>query len=220
MINRLIIVSAVLIGCWIPQCMGQHQEVKSTTEQVDSDAFKRDLRTYNKIFRPKERKVQLVKLDLTSPFLYTFFRVNHKDSLEVGSPLMMIGYERKLSETLGCLFATRLNSREDKISEVKMIGGLKYYYNLGRRILRGYSENNFSANYISIQFNHTRYTLRDQTQPSFLVGFGIERRLGKYGYMDFIVGGENIFNHRGQDFDESPTSHRRLYVRFELGIGI
>ncbi|AQG81520.1 hypothetical protein [Spirosoma montaniterrae] len=93
--------------------------------------------------------------------------------------------------------------------------GFRYYYNLLARMRKGLSANNFSANYIAAQVSEPflqfgdgevynrltedrrRYSFRDNLlgdpQPRILVGYGIQRRLGRSGFFDINAGPEIIF---------------------------
>ncbi|MGB3585418.1 MAG: hypothetical protein WBA23_02705 [Tunicatimonas sp.] len=78
---------------------------------------------------------------------------------------------------------------------------LRYYYALPRRVMKGKSANNLSANYFSIQSNNSWNGYRTARAPgmfnsdlqifrsnSFSLLYGLQRRLGKYGYIDVNLG--------------------------------
>jgi hypothetical protein len=81
------------------------------------------------------------------------------------------------------------------------IGG-RYYYNLVRRIRKGKGANNFSANYFSVNVKSglgipltvrtapLRYSRgsRYVENPTVSVRYGIQRRLGRYGFVDGNLG--------------------------------
>ncbi|SNR69551.1 hypothetical protein [Hymenobacter mucosus] len=78
----------------------------------------------------------------------------------------------------------------------------RYYYNLNKRIRLGKSANNFSANYFSLALG-TSYGKRgygtplttndnllrgDAVRASIAALYGIQRRLGRYGFVDVYAG--------------------------------
>jgi hypothetical protein len=76
----------------------------------------------------------------------------------------------------------------------------RYYYNLNRRIRKGKSASNFSANYLSLalgsslgrQAQETPFFGYDYGGPLARVDaavlYGLQRRLGRYGFVDFNFG--------------------------------
>lgn len=77
----------------------------------------------------------------------------------------------------------------------------RYYYNLNKRIRKGKSASNFSANYLSVALGTsygragrgTPLTDSDQgrgdaVRASLAVVYGLQRRLGRYGFVDFNAG--------------------------------
>ena len=76
----------------------------------------------------------------------------------------------------------------------------RYYYNLGRRLRLGRNTGNFSANYISVALGaglgrQARETSFYYIEPNgrwvkldVAVSYGLQRRLGRYGFIDFNVG--------------------------------
>ncbi len=73
--------------------------------------------------------------------------------------------------------------------------GLKYYYNLRWRMKKGKSGNNFSGNYFTFEY----------LSGDFALGYGIQRRLGKYGYADIYLG---------------PVFVKRIGNDYHLSLGI
>ena len=97
-------------------------------------------------------------------------------------------YRRTISEPLRKGFSVR-----------SQVAG-RYYYNLSRRIRKGKSASNFSANYLSLAVS-TGYGRRSHETPfhyyntskpfvraDMAVLYGLQRRLGRYGFIDFNFG--------------------------------
>jgi hypothetical protein len=68
--------------------------------------------------------------------------------------------------------------------------GLRYYYSLNKRIARGQSANNFSANYFSFMvkdvYSHLRYDHFNYSNKTAYIAlqWGIQRKIGKHGFVD------------------------------------
>ena len=120
-------------------------------------------------------------------------------------------YERKLRQApwsvLGELSPGLLRYRGGAAADAWQSGFVlnaqvagRYYYNLPRRIRKGKSANNFSANYLSLALGgsagrHSTDTPFHQYEtenvPLRLDGailYGLQRRLGRYGFVDFNFG--------------------------------
>lgn len=100
--------------------------------------------------------------------------------------------------------------------EVHYKAGVRYYYNMARRIKQGKSANNFSGNYFSAvwsspvkQFQSTHlYNWRDGSlfksienyrlangidTGRLTILYGVQRRLGRFGYVDVSAGPEVFY---------------------------
>lgn len=111
----------------------------------------------------------------------------------------------------------RLYDKPERMTKTVFSGkvGVRYYYEMADRIRRGISANNFSGNYIMAQvaepfsesgsvryynqLNWEKFNYRYRTnlllnpQPRVFVAYGIQRRLGKWGYFDINAGPEILF---------------------------
>lgn len=111
-------------------------------------------------------------------------------------------FEEKINVPFSVWAQFRLGMNGWQNSQVGIDVAARYYYSLPRRIRRGKSANNFSANYFSIQIDNTwrdESTYIFQRQPpitdagvrrtsQFSLLYGIQRRLGKHGYVDYNIG--------------------------------
>ena len=112
-------------------------------------------------------------------------------------------FEKKINVPFSVLAQYRHGMNGWDNSHLGLDVGVRYYYSLPRRIRKGKSANNLSANYFSVQLDNTwsggnTYVPRGQfasvetwTRRSSHVSllYGIQRRLGKHGYIDFNIGG-------------------------------
>ncbi|NBB22773.1 hypothetical protein GVN20_25685 [Runella sp. CRIBMP] len=131
--------------------------------------------------------------------------------------------------------------------------GTRYYYSIKKRMALGKSANNFSNNYLQLQVEKPLYGYQHlqglitgggnqgeyvkpngipqitEGMPSFVrfrLGWGIQRRLGKWGYFDAGAGvtttlpsGHWHLNWFTKD-PESSFSGIAPYINFRIGIGL
>lgn len=108
-----------------------------------------------------------------------------------------LGYERKLTKAISVLGQYRFGMSNWQQAHMGFDAAVRYYYSLLRRIRQQRSANNLSANYISLQLDNT-WRGREPYVPGregqttynsrFSLLYGIQRRLGKYGYFDVNAG--------------------------------
>ena len=92
--------------------------------------------------------------------------------------------------------------------------GTRYYYNMNRRIRLGKQANNFSGNYLFGQYNDQIVYEREEklfhnVPTNFTLGYGIQRRLWKYGFLDLGLGA-------GYSKQEGAFP----YINFAIGFGL
>jgi hypothetical protein len=118
----------------------------------------------------------------------------------------LLAYERKLSPSfsaiiynlnyfgLGILHQTSLDSTR-LFNSTGL--GVRYYHSQKRRIAEGKTANNFSDNYFAFQINNLKiihYNFpkanypKQLSQPTVDLLYGIQRRIGKFGYFDWNFG--------------------------------
>lgn len=118
---------------------------------------------------------------------------------------LRIAYERKIKVPLSVFFQYRHQMYGWTSNGIGLDAALRYYYSLPRRIRKGKSANNFSANYFSLQSDNgwsARYRqdgqfpfysrpVREGTDfgTSVSLLYGIQRRLSKRGFVDVNLGG-------------------------------
>lgn len=147
-----------------------------------------------------------------------FTRANVEETFMIKAGLSGIGYggfaglflehafaaEKKLSVPFSVLAQYRIGMNGWQHNHLGLDVALRYYYSLPRRIRQGKSANNLSANYFSVQFDNTwsgsggRFVVSNQPayfdqqtrrSSQVLLLYGIQRRLGRHGYVDFNLGG-------------------------------
>lgn len=182
----------VLIFIWVvvinsATVFAQDILLEMSEEELDTARFSSLLTKYNQVIRADEEETELLKIDLLGPILYGLSGI---DTAEHN--IFTIAYERKFKPIWSWISSVSVRASREKVTNIWFIGGVRNYYNMNKRILKGKSANNFSANYFSATFNtQIRPTESDQ-QVSINLLYGIQRRLGKRGFVDWNVGLENI----------------------------
>ncbi|SHI89797.1 hypothetical protein SAMN02745146_1843 [Hymenobacter daecheongensis DSM 21074] len=106
----------------------------------------------------------------------------------------------------------------------------RYYYNLRKRIRKGKSASNFSANYLSVALGagYGRHGYRTPfseaerghaVRASVAVLYGLQRRLGRYGFVDFNAGLPLPLLPAAGPLFPNNTLHIRLDLRVGLALG-
>ena len=136
-------------------------------------------------------------------------------------------FEKKINVPFSVLVQYRQGMSGWRSSHVGVDAAVRYYYSLPRRIRQGKSANNLSANYFSVQVDNTwqgvnrvaslgQFTfLETSTYRTSYVSllYGIQRRLGKHGYVDFNLGGAYQPKRWG------AYNRRRFFLDSNLSIG-
>ncbi|MBD0256073.1 MAG: hypothetical protein ICV83_10165 [Cytophagales bacterium] len=158
-------------------------------EEMDTSRFAGLLRTYNQVVRAREEERTLIKVDLLGPALYAFSFGGNNDSTERNvSNVVRLAVERKFRPDWSWIAGTTIQADTRAVRDVGLMGGVRYYYNLNRRILKGKSANNFSANYLGLQATGRTRPRRDQQQVALQLLYGIQRRIFGWAYLDVNAG--------------------------------
>ena len=181
------IVLAVWFVLVVTGLSGQDISISRNTEVMDSSKFSGLLKRYEQIIMADREELALIKIDLLGPLLFSLSGVDSSRS-----NIARISFEKKFKPEWSWIITTEVEANRLDITELRQRAGARYYFNMQKRILKGKSANNFSANYISTRFNYKRKPVENDNQISIDLVFGIQRRLWKYGYIDFDIGFENI----------------------------
>ncbi len=188
------------------------QEVEFSEEIVEEeDTSFRFKEQYNYFIRADKEEKGLVR--------FALLRV---PNLELPS----IGYEHKIRPAfsvfadVGPLWGivitdslAGLQINKTSINGADIEVGIRHYYNIVKRIKKGKSANNFSANYVGLNFySSVRRKSGDiitRQYPSLV--FGFQRRLGAFGFLDLSAGLRSELS--GKPYVEP-------LVKFKLGVGL
>jgi hypothetical protein len=195
--------------------LAQKIEKKNSEEEMDTTAFKKMKNGYNYIIRADREETRLFKIDLLPTVLYPLVDFDELDSIHVS--ILNLEYERKIKPNLSWLVGLEFATDGKKLREITpMIEG-RYYYNMNKRILKGKSANNFSANYFGA---FLRYSFETQSFGSdgsiYGAKYGVQRRLGRYGYFDFDLGVGHSFKQNKSEKDE--VKGLAVLLGFKIGL--
>ena len=177
----------VLIGAGCQGLLAQEVSIESSTEEMDSAKFSGLLQRYEKLIMAEREELTLVKVDLLGPLLHVMSGID-----TAKHNVLRVAVEQKFKPDWSWIAAFEGQASKQEFTEFRYRGGIRYYFNMNKRILKGKSANNFSANYLSTRLSY-RYRPPDEDgQLSVDLLFGIQRRIWKYGYIDFDIGIENL----------------------------
>ena len=129
-----------------------------------------------------EEKLRLFKVDLIGPSLYLVSNWDEKDAAQ--NKLINLAYEQKFHPNWSWIVESSFKADREDFKEIEGTGGARYYYNMKRRILKGKSANNFSGNYFSSVLTYGHRFHDDDNQVTLNILYGLQRRLGRYGFID------------------------------------
>ncbi len=169
--------------------LAQETPVQSSSEEMDSVKFSKLVQSYRDIVMIEREETTLIKLDLFGPLLYVLSGIDTTKVNVIG-----MSFERKFKPEWSWIAAFTGQANEKEFTEFRYRAGVRYYFDMKKRILRGRSANNFSANYLSSRASYRYRTIDDTDQVSIDLLIGVQRRLWKYGFLDVDIGIENIFS--------------------------
>ena len=196
---------------------GQDVKTDTTEERMDEKTFNNIKDGYNYVVKAEVEELSMFKIDLLGTGVYllsTFDEDNGLDDDTVGIDFLTLSFEKKWKPNWSWELGSSWVADGDELLETNLWAGTKYYYNMNRRILKGKSANNFSADYIGLAVvNKYAFKGKDDYGASLNVVYGIQRRLGKLSFLQFEIGFENIID---------PTLDRKagvdLYSTLQIGL--
>lgn len=138
----------------------------------------------------------------------------------------VVGYEKKFSRSFSFtgevvnyinIFSPKTNNPELRYNGLWRSGlnvSSRYYYSQKREIEKGISGNNLLSNYIEFRVedlltyakvNESTYLRNDFiSRPNLVLAWGLQRRIGRYGYFDFAAGAKFVNNSLYSPFPVTP----------------
>lgn len=171
-------------------------EISQEMDSLQPDPTHRFLKAYRKFIRAQVEEKTLFKLGAVPELGYAGY-VGAVYGLQTE-----LGVEHKLMPALSVLASLRTHYGHmgNQFDEVTMRGTLagRWYYAQNRRMRTGKSANNFSNQYLTLQASQhilSRKRMKQTGEVESLdadnwvgIGFGVQRRLGRFGYLDWTIG--------------------------------
>ena len=178
-------------------------EVSQEIDSLPPTQTHRFLKAYRKFIRAQVEEKTLFKLGAVPQLGYAGY-VGPAYGLQTE-----LGVEHKVVPALSVLASLRthyvhMGNQFDEVTMRGMLAG-RWYYAQNRRMRSGKSANNFSNQYLTLQtsqyvLSRRRMTPTGDVQPLNAdnwvgLGFGIQRRLGRLGYIDWTIGPAYAISH-------------------------
>ncbi len=187
--QKLILLLVLIAAVQAARAQEEKITIETGEEEMDTNRFTGLLRSYNQVIRAQEEELTLIKIDLLGPVLYTLSFGGGGDSAARNvSNVVRIALERKFRPDWSWIVGAALQADTREVRDAGLSGGVRYYYNLNRRILKGRSANNFSANYLSTQLTGRTRPRLNQQQVALQFLYGVQRRLFSWAYLDVNAG--------------------------------
>jgi hypothetical protein len=208
----------------------QEQTTTQTTEEVKSDtsSSSTESRWRNLITNDVDEK-SLIKLDVI-PFFNYGAGVGYERRLgNANSPFSFYTYGEAYADNIT---TSKYASLKNYLNSFRVLAntGVRYYYNKNSRIRKGKNANSFSSNYfgLNVYGDYATSGNREYGSKSYAgasgVNYGIQRRLGKIGFIDWNVEAGYILrtNEYPSQFLPSGGEVRmdNFYLRSKLRVGI
>ena len=195
------------------------------TQEMDSlrpDPTRRFVKAYRKFIQAQVEEKTLIKIGALPQFGYAGY---------VGPAYgvsTQVAIEHKLVPALSVLVNLqtnyqRLGSVSEGVTMRSVLAG-RWYYAQNRRMRSGLSANNFSNQYLTIEASRfvlsrsrllaTGERYSSQANDYISLAYGIQRRLGRLGYIDWNIGPGYVLNNRA-----NYSSRFVISASFSIGLG-
>ncbi|RAK63911.1 hypothetical protein [Hymenobacter edaphi] len=192
---------------------------------------------YTRLTRLQVEERQLWKLGLNN-FGFGFDNEGSYFRVRYGAHL---AYERKIGTEWSVLgeispdvfryYRDSLDQRMRTVLTARVQVAGRYYYNLNQRIRKGKSASNFSANYLGLGLGaglgrfsnlspfYNYYESGQVARATAMLQYGLQRRLGPYGFVDFNLGIPFLLTPDPTASLEQLAFRLRLNLRIGLALG-
>ncbi len=202
--KNVLVIAGMLSVCLV---YGQRDDtvVTKSMEEITSDNFQDQLKKDNQVEEIKNRKQRLIKI---SP-IYLVLAADRTKAI-----VPAISYERQIKPDLTWILtaygpASHVHDLFDDLEFLPgLAGGVRYYYNINDRLMKGKAVDKFSANYFGAMIGF-------QNEIGLLnLMWGMQRKLGSSFYIDWNAGFQNDFSVL------DPGSGSILFNNYYIVIGL
>jgi hypothetical protein len=218
----------------------QEQSVTEVSEEIPSDSTGRTVeKKWRNLITNDVDEKNLIKIDVI-PFFNRGIGLGYERRLgNANSAWSFYEYTEAYADNIT---TSKYSKLSDYLSSYRVTAnaGPRYYYNKSSRIRKGKNANSFSSNYIGLNLygdysQHGRGVMNQKTYAGAAgLNFGIQRRLGKIGFIDWniesgyinrwnnYISFYNINSQTGQYYDVQREFAEKgnFYLRSKLRVGI
>jgi hypothetical protein len=172
----------------IPSANAQDAVSISYSEESDTLTKQRFLDRYENVFMTKVPTQHMFKVGLSQYYQAKIFALS--DDRTINSTSLHLGYEFKFLPAFSIALSGHIPYYDlrtpfrESFQNTVLDAQLRWFMNMGRRIRKGKSANNFSGNYLAIFYNMPS-TMDDDPRIGLKLGF--QRRFLNFGFMDFAI---------------------------------
>ncbi|MBO9612982.1 MAG: hypothetical protein J7619_09820 [Dyadobacter sp.] len=181
-------VLSVLLLLLSPIAHAQDTVSVSYSEETDTLVKQRFLDRYENVFMTKVPTRHMFKIGLSQYYQAKVFALS--DDRTINSTSLHLGYEFKFLPAFSIALSGHIPYYDlqtpfrESFQNTVLDAQLRWFMNMGRRIRKGKSANNFSGNYLAVFYNMPS-TMQDDPRIGLKLGF--QRRFLNFGFMDFAV---------------------------------
>ncbi len=169
---------------------GRAQDTISISYSEESDTLKKQrfLDRYENVFMTKVPTRHMFKIGLSQYYQAKVFALS--DDRTINNTSLNLGYEFKFLPAFSIALSGHIPYYDlqtpfrESFQNTVMDAQLRWFMNMGRRIRKGKSANNFSGNYLAIFYNMPSTSDDD---PRIGLKLGFQRRFLNFGFMDFAI---------------------------------
>lgn len=171
-----------------PTAKAQDTVSISYSEESDTLTKQRFLDRYENVFMTKVPTRHMFKVGLSQYYQAKVFALS--DDRTINNTSLHLGYEFKFLPAFSIALSGHIPYYDlqtpfrESFQNTVMDAQLRWFMNMGRRIRKGKSANNFSGNYLAIFYNMPSTSDDD---PRIGLKLGFQRRFLNFGFMDFAI---------------------------------
>ena len=179
----------VMLMCLSGRVLAQDSVQNSYSEQAESFDQQLVVDKYEKVFMTMVPTRHMFKAGLSQYYQALFFPLI-QDGITTSASLHL-GYEFKVLPSFSLAFSSHfpayaLNFPLDRSIRYTVVDAqLRWFVDMKSRIRKQKSANNFSGNYVAINYTVPGFAHYFEHNPSYGLKFGFQRRVLNTGFMDF-----------------------------------
>ncbi|TDE14808.1 hypothetical protein [Dyadobacter psychrotolerans] len=181
----------ILLMCFVRMLAAQDSTSISYSEQKDSLAPQLVVDKYEKIFMTMVPTRHMFKVGLSQYYQALFFPLIQDGIITTTS--LHLGYEVKVLPSFSLALSGHLPfyaqtfPLKSALNYTVVDAQLRWFVDMKKRIRSGTGVNNFSGNYLALNYTATGFADYFNKNPSFGVKAGFQRRVLNSGFMDFAM---------------------------------